>query len=109
METTPATNVSTPPIAPAAILAAPEYEDRLARVRARLQEAGIAYCFVGPSSDLQYLTGLGMHASERLALLVVAAEGPSALVVPAFEAVGLPPLPGGLQVHPWQESDHPAR
>jgi Xaa-Pro aminopeptidase len=109
METTPAKNVSTPPTALAAPPAAPEYEARLERVRARLQDAGIAYCFVGPSSDLHYLTGLSMHSSERMALLVVAAQGASTLVVPAFEAVGLSSLPAGLAVQPWQETEDPAQ
>ena len=84
------------------------YESRLARLRAALQAAGQDGCLIGPSSDLLYLTGLDLHPSERLALLIVGATGPSHLVVPAFEAAGLPALPPGVAAAPWEESADPA-
>ncbi|HUS13654.1 MAG TPA: Xaa-Pro peptidase family protein [Chloroflexia bacterium] len=85
------------------------FADRLDRVRARLQESGCDYCLVGPSSDLRYLTGLDLHASERLAVLIVAAAGGATLVVPSFEVHGLGTLPSGMDVAAWQESDNPAQ
>ncbi len=83
------------------------YAARLDRLRERLRHAGLDYCFVGPSSDLRYLTGLDLHSSERLALLIVPQEAPAHLVVPAFEAAGLDTLPAGLRVAPWDETADP--
>ncbi len=88
--------------------AAQAYAARLARLRAQLGTAGVGACLVGPSSDLQYLTGLNLHASERLSLLGVPATGPAFLLAPAFEAAGLPALSADITVVPWQETDDPA-
>ncbi|MDQ2805794.1 MAG: Xaa-Pro peptidase family protein [Chloroflexota bacterium] len=85
------------------------YAARLERLRARLRHAGLDYCFVGPSSDLQYLTGLDLHSSERLAVLIVPQEAPAQLVVPSFEAAGLGSLPAGLRVAAWAETDDPVQ
>ena len=85
------------------------YAARLERIRARLQATGCDYCLVGPSSDLRYLTGLDLHASERLAVLIVAAAGGATLVVPSFEVHGLGTLPADIEVAAWQESENPAQ
>ncbi|HEX6607593.1 MAG TPA: Xaa-Pro peptidase family protein [Chloroflexia bacterium] len=94
--------------APAGSPQAP-YAARLERAREQLRHAGLDYCFIGPSSDLRYLTGLNLHLSERLSLLIVPANGPSHLVIPAFEAPGLPPLPESIRVAAWEENEDPAR
>jgi Xaa-Pro aminopeptidase len=82
---------------------------RLDRLRARLRETGLGGCIVGPSADLLYLTGLDLHHSERLSVLIVPPAGPAHLLVPSFEAASMHDLPAGIQVTAWGESDNPAR
>ena len=93
--------------APAAT-AAQIYTARLTRAQSLLHANGFDYLFVGPSADLIYLTGIDKHISERMTLLVVHQTGPAYLVVPAFEAGGLPALPDLIHVAPWQEHEDPA-
>ena len=78
--------------------------ERQARLRRRLADAGIAAAVVPPSGDLIYLTGLHVHLSERLALLVLPVEGDPVMVLPAFEASR---VPTGLRAAPWQEDEDP--
>ncbi len=78
--------------------------ERQARLRHRLAEAGVAVAVVPPSGDLVYLTGLHMHLSERLALLVLPVEGEAAMVLPAFEASR---APSALRAVPWEEDQDP--
>ena len=88
--------------------AAQVYAARLTRAQSLLHANGFDYLFVGPSADLIYLTGIDKHISERMTLLVVHQTGPAYLVVPAFEAGGLPALPDLIHVSPWQEHEDPA-
>lgn len=80
------------------------HRERQARLRRRLVEAGAAAAVVPPSGDLVYLTGLHMHLSERLALLVLPVDGDPVMVLPAFEASR---VPAGLHVAAWQEDEAP--
>src|SRR6476660_9360428 len=83
------------------------YAARLHRAQAALHAHGLDYLFVGPSADLFYLTGLDLHVSERLTLLMVHQEGPSYLVLPNFEAGGVGPLPTAIHLAPWHEHEDP--
>jgi len=83
------------------------FERRMTRVRDDLRAAGAGAMLVGPSSDFSYLTGHDAHASERLTLLVVPAEGKPFAVVPRFEAILLGERASLLDVHAWQETDDP--
>lgn len=80
------------------------YLDRQARLRAALTEAGVDVALVPPSGDLTYLTGLHMHLSERLTLLVLPAVGEPVLVLPAFEASR---VPEHLRTATWTEDQDP--
>src|SRR6266568_5760365 len=88
---------------------AQQYGERLARVRALMHGSGLDLLVVGPSADLTYLTGAHLRPSERFAALLLPQEGPATIVVPGFEAASLPPLPDGVTVRAWGESDNPAR
>jgi Xaa-Pro aminopeptidase len=77
---------------------------RQARLRAALAAAGVAAAVVPPSGDLVYLTGLDVHLSERLALLVLPALGEPTMVLPAFEASR---VPAGLRTATWTEDQDP--
>ena len=77
---------------------------RQARLRATLVATCVDVALVPPSGDLVYLTGLHMHLSERLALLVLPAAGGPTLVLPAFEASR---VPSNLKTATWTEDQDP--
>ncbi|MDQ6693939.1 MAG: aminopeptidase P family N-terminal domain-containing protein, partial [Chloroflexota bacterium] len=85
------------------------YITHLQRARTQLKAHALDYLLVGPSADLFYLTGARLRPSERLSMLVVPQEGPASLVLPNFEAAGLPSLAPEIQVVTWGESANPAR
>lgn len=91
-----------PPIAPA------EYEQRLERLRTRMQTAGVDGVLLGASENLRYFTGLVWHPSERLLGALVL---PTRLVyiVPGFErsrVETLPRIPGDIAT--WEEHEDAA-
>jgi Xaa-Pro aminopeptidase len=59
--------------------------DRLDAARRAAADAGLDALLIGPSADLQYLTGYDAHALERLTLLVVPFGEPPTLIVPRLE------------------------
>lgn len=81
--------------------------DRHQRVRAAMQEQGIDFLFITPSSDMLYLLGYPAHASERLTLLGVPADGEPFVVVPRLEAVRLDHWKNKIDVHAWEETESP--
>src|SRR5919201_4533204 len=83
--------------------------ERLARARKELAARGVDALLLGPSADLEYLTGYDAPPLERLTLLVLPAAGDARLVVPALEApLALEHL-GDLEVEvtAWQETEDP--
>ena len=84
--------------------------ERLARARKEEAERGVDALLLGPSADLEYLTGYRPPALERLTMLVLPAQGDARLVVPALEA----PLAAGhlgdleVEVAAWPETGDPA-
>jgi Xaa-Pro aminopeptidase len=85
--------------------------DRLARARKQQAERGVDALLLGPSADLEYLTGYRPPALERLTLLVLPAAGEARLVVPALEAPLARDHLGELEIEvaAWQETDDPLR
>jgi D-alanyl-D-alanine dipeptidase len=85
-----------------------QYAARIERAKAELAKQGLDYLFVGPGSDLFYLTGYDAHLSERLNLLIIGRDGLTAMVVPVLEA----PLYAGREslapTHTWEETESPA-
>ncbi|HET7173735.1 MAG TPA: Xaa-Pro peptidase family protein [Nocardioidaceae bacterium] len=82
--------------------------ERIARVRARMRDAGVDGLVVTPGADLRYLTGYPATALERLTALVLAAEGDPTLVVPTLEAAEArrsPAAQGGLAIRTYAETD----
>jgi Xaa-Pro aminopeptidase len=88
---------------------AQQYGERLAKVRALMHTPGLDLLVVGASADLTYLTGAHLRPSERLSALILPQEGPATIVVPGFEAYSLPPLPDGVVVRAWGETENPVR
>ncbi|WP_420963334.1 M24 family metallopeptidase [Brucella sp. IR073] len=79
--------------------------ERLSRLRAMIDAAGLGGVLLGSTESLRYFTGLVWHQSERLLGALVT---PTALyyIVPGFERTRvetLPHLPGEIRV--WQEEE----
>lgn len=83
--------------------------DRLARAQQELRRQGLDALLVGPSADLQYLTGYHALPLERLTMLVVPADGDPSLVVPTLESPRARAM--GADDHAalvtWDETDDP--
>lgn len=83
--------------------------DRIRRLRARMDEQGVAGVLLGSTESLRYFTGLVWHQSERL---VGALITPTELhyIVPGFEKSRvdtLPHIPSAYSL--WQEEESPAQ
>ncbi|HKP53404.1 MAG TPA: Xaa-Pro peptidase family protein [Chloroflexia bacterium] len=85
------------------------YAERLERARASMHAHALDFLLVGPGADLLYLLGAQSRQTERLTLLIVPQDGPTTILLPAFEAATLPPLPRDVHLVKWGESDNPAR
>ncbi|MEW2416377.1 aminopeptidase P family protein [Streptomyces sp. NPDC046866] len=89
--------------------------DHAARMAAALQaaaEAGLDGVLVAPGPDLVHLTGYRPPAeTERLTLLVLAADRDPVLVVPALEAADAAAAPGAaaLGLRDWADGKDPYR
>jgi Xaa-Pro aminopeptidase len=83
--------------------------ERLARARKEQAERGVDALLLGPSADLEYLTGYRPPSLERLTLLVLPAAGDARLVVPALEAPLARDHLGelGIEVAAWAETEDP--
>jgi len=67
------------------VAAASVFEDRLARARRFMAEHEVRALILFPSVNMQYMTGLRVHADERLLLAIIPAEGEATLLVPALQ------------------------
>jgi Xaa-Pro dipeptidase len=86
--------------------------DRLDRLRAAADRAGVSAMVVSPGSDLRYLVGVGGSSYERLTALVVPTDAADApvFVSPALEFAGLGHLPFvdlGVEVRTWVDGEDP--
>jgi Xaa-Pro dipeptidase len=81
------------------------HKDRLRRLLERAGSNGFdALAFV-PGPNLYYLTGLSFHLSERPIVALFPAGGPSAIVLPAFEAVKVEQATIELEVFPYTDEE----
>jgi Xaa-Pro aminopeptidase len=83
------------------------YHDRLARVRAAMDDQGVDTLLLSVGHDLPYLTGYTAMPLERLTMLVVPRDGTATLVIPQLEAPRVEELPGGFELLPWGETEDP--
>lgn len=72
---------------------------------ARAQSVGAV--LVTPGADLRYLTGYHAKPLERLTCLVVPADGPATLVVPALERAAAEAAGVDVEIATWGETDDP--
>ena len=83
------------------------YQTRRERASEALRSRGLAALLLSPSSDLVYLAGYRMHASERLTCLVIGADGESTLVVPELESPRAQAAAPDLRQRIWSETEDP--
>jgi Xaa-Pro aminopeptidase len=84
-----------------------QHQQRLQRIKTRMQEERVDLLLLGPSADLFYLTGFDAHLSERLNLLVVPETGTPSLVVPTLEAGLIGEARSLVEVHTWSDHEDP--
>ena len=84
-----------------------DHAGRRARAAAHCREAGVAALLVAPGSDLTYLTGYRIFASERMTCLVLGADGAATLVLPALEAPRAAASAPDLPRVTWTETADP--
>jgi Xaa-Pro aminopeptidase len=84
-----------------------DYPARLERARALLAARGVDALLLSVGADLPYFTGYRAMPLERLTMLVLPADGPATLVVPALEAARVVPCPEAFCLEPWDEGEDP--
>lgn len=84
------------------------YGDRIKRAQSVMNEQGIDFLLVGPSSDLFYLLGFDAHLSERLNLLVIPKSGKPTYVVPVLESPLVLDRAELVNIAKWEETQAPA-
>ncbi|MEO8631808.1 MAG: Xaa-Pro peptidase family protein [Chloroflexota bacterium] len=83
------------------------YQSRREHASQALRARGLAALLLSPGSDLAYLAGYRVFASERLTCLVVRADGESTLVVPELESPRARAAAPDLSQRTWGETDDP--
>jgi Xaa-Pro aminopeptidase len=83
------------------------YGDRLARARARMEQADVDVLLLSVGPDLPYFTGYEAMPLERLTMFVLPRAGDAKLVVPRLEAPRVEVIDDLFEVVPWEETDDP--
>ncbi len=81
--------------------------ERVARVRARMDELGVDVLLLSVGPDLPYLTGYEAMPLERLTMLVLPRSADAHLVVPRLEVPRVVPQPDLFEIVAWDETDDP--
>jgi Xaa-Pro dipeptidase len=82
-------------------------EKRVVRMLERARSQGLEAIVIMPGPNMEYLTGLDMHVSERPALLFFPSHGEPFAFCPAFEAERVSAGSGITKVFPWGEEEGP--
>jgi Xaa-Pro aminopeptidase len=74
-----------------------------------MAEEGIDFLFVGPGSDMKYITNYNAMVSERLNLFILPAEGKASFIGPLFEMprFELSKTKTFYDLLPWEEHEDP--
>jgi Xaa-Pro aminopeptidase len=81
--------------------------DRMARVRARMDELGVDVLLLSTGADLPWLTGYEALETERLTMLVLRRDADATLVVPRLEAARVQEQSEAFSIKAWDETDDP--
>ena len=82
------------------------YDQRIAKARNRMEDAGISLLVITPSSDLMYLTGYSKPATDRLTALLLT-EHDSYFLCPAMEKNYLKEVDCQAAPILWEDSGDP--
>ncbi len=85
----------------------PTYASRRTAASDALRARGLAALLLSPGSDLAYLAGYRVFASERLTCLVVSADRETTLVVPELESPRAKAAAPELAQRTWGETEDP--
>lgn len=88
------------------------YADRLARAAAAARTAGLDGLIFGTGAELAYLTGSWVQTHERLAALVIPANGRPTMLLPAVDRgdLALSAIPElDIEVRGWVDGEEPHR
>ena len=87
------------------------YATRIAAAQAAARAQGVRALLIGVGPELEWLTGYEAKPLERLTMLVVPAEGDSAIVTPRLEVAAAEQAPGigsgGVRIRSWLETEDP--
>ena len=83
----------------------PPASDRLARLRAAMDAAGLDVAAIVPGPNFYFLTGAHFHLMERPTLLFVTREDPLRAVIPVLERTRWESLAPEVDTVYWQDSD----
>ena len=72
-----------------------------------MTEAGVEVLLLSVGPDMPWLIGYEAMPLERLTMLVVPAEGPANLVIPAFEVPRVVERPDVFTITGWGETEDP--
>lgn len=82
------------------------HDQRIAKARNQMKDAGISLLVITPSSDLMYLTGYSKPATDRLTALLLT-EGGSYFLCPAMEQNYLKEVDCQADPILWEDSQDP--
>ena len=85
------------------------FADRLARVRALMDDEGVDVLLLSVGADLPYFCGYEAMPLERLTMLVVPRDGDATLVVPHLEAPRVVERPDVFDLVTWRDGEDPIR
>lgn len=72
----------------------------------KLKEAGLGAMLVGPSSDLEYLTGLHFHPDERFKALIALEDGSFFHIIPElYYEEAIEKLGAEAKIYVWSDSE----
>ncbi|HUR22945.1 MAG TPA: Xaa-Pro peptidase family protein [Acidimicrobiales bacterium] len=83
------------------------WQERLARVRARMEQLDVEVLLLSLGADLPWLTGYRAMPLERLTMLVLPVDDRATLVVPALEAARVEDDDAVFGLRPWSEAEDP--
>jgi Xaa-Pro aminopeptidase len=83
------------------------HAERLARVRAAMEQQGVDVCLLSVGPDLPWLVGYEAMPLERLTMLVVPHDADATLVVPRLEVPRVVERPEAFSIRAWDETDDP--
>jgi Xaa-Pro aminopeptidase len=84
-----------------------EHRNRILKAQSEMQRRGVSRMFIGPGSNLFYLTGIRAMISERIYLLQLPATGRASLLLPTFERLGAEDSGIDAEIIEWSDATGP--